>query len=93
MKRSKLFLAATGAILAIVGVVSAKTHRIAKINGYFTSTRNLCTQISVTKGVTVNSSTTSNVVHTILSRGTYTVYSVKNATSKCGGNKLYTQGL
>lgn len=46
MKRSKLFLVTTTALLAVAGVFAAKAHRFVNVTGYTSQggTANLCTR-------------------------------------------------
>jgi hypothetical protein len=92
MKRSKAFLALTGAVLAIVGIASAKAHRSTAVGGFYTSTRGFCTKASNTQGYTHN--LVANTLVTVVSgRGTFKVWT-KSGDAACSAvsnnHKLYT---
>lgn len=94
MKRSKVFLAFTGAALALVGIASAKAHRTAKSTGFFTSSNLKCTKVSVTQGYTVTDET-GGVLYSKPGSVKYTVWSKENTSGLCHllstNHKLYTQ--
>ena len=45
MKRSKIFLACTTALLAVVGVVAAKAHKFTVLTNAYYSVNNGCTRL------------------------------------------------
>jgi len=49
MKRSKIFIAGTSCLLAVVGVAATKAHKGAARTVYYTSTNGHCTAVKVTR--------------------------------------------
>jgi hypothetical protein len=97
MKRSKIFLAISGGLLAVVGIAAAKTHRSGLTPGYYTNpntANHFCTVVSQITGYTTSSLEGSTLKTQVDVNLSYTVWSKENASGFChstGTNhKLYT---
>ena len=93
MKRSKIFLAGTSFLLAIVGIAAAKTHRNSVSTGFYAKGGN-CVLASHVGGFTALGKSTDNVVRTTAGTGTpqYTVFSKSTGAPTCASSPLYTAG-
>ena len=94
MKRSKLFLAATSGLLAIVGVAAAKSHHSfnTSTTGFYKNGAN-CTSASTIAGflqTTGNAGSSKVTTSPTGGGGTFTVYSLSHPGA-CASNKLRTK--
>jgi hypothetical protein len=86
MKRSKIFLGVTTALLAVAGVAAAKNWNHVLATGYYTGSNHHCTAAS-SQFYTVNSGSGN-----IATNGSgKQLYSVFRANAACSGNKVFTQ--
>jgi hypothetical protein len=90
MKRSKAFLAFSGAVLAIVGVASARAHYSANRQGYYSIGLGTCTNASLLIGFTVGVASSPKILVTRQAGLNRAIYTEKN-THLCLGKILYTK--
>jgi hypothetical protein len=86
MTRSKIFLAGTTCLLAVVGFAATRAVTALK-TGFYKDASSHCTLASLVQGVTASTSGTFVLTHE--SNTNYDVYTQYNAAG-CSGQKLYT---
>jgi hypothetical protein len=90
MKRSKVFLALSGAVLAIVGVASARAHYSPAKTGFYSIGLGSCTNASTLVGFTKASAPSPKLLVTKENGVNRQIYTAKTITP-CVSKPLYTK--
>jgi hypothetical protein len=90
MKRSEVFLALSGAVLAFVGVASARAHYSIEKTGFYSIGLGSCTNASSLLGYTSAFPINPKVLVTHQAGLNRAIYTEKN-THSCSGKVLYTK--